>query len=268
MILNINNTAPAETTGGKLQPHINEYGNVNITSGIPEGLARIEYDPILKKLGVQYAKAMCGFKKRKRQFYPEFSGVVIDESHKQMVADAIAQRDESKRLRVIKSRRKITEKMNSKMVAEALYVLNKHAKSDKSLYSTKDRVLTKFTPSEFHVNTFMHTPREYIIRKYYYDESEYEYDLSICDHDDYGRPYLSFAPVKQTNCYNYYEIEGFGFHSPTETNSYGLPEKQIGDGSPFESPRGVNIEKLGKRLSLERSKIILDLFCGDSGCEN
>ena len=254
--------------GGQLQKHINEFGNVNIASGVPDGLARVEYDPILKKLKIPYAKAMNGFKKRGGRYFPLFGGVVIEIERKKELEDAITMRLETKRLREQKSLVKIKAKLTTKLVGEALYVLNKHAKSDKSLYATKGRVLNRFAPAECHINTFKDIVRKYIIRSHYDDEDAYESDLFLCEHDDEGRPYINGRKITKTQYYNFYEIEGFGFHSPTGSNSLGLPEKKIGDGEMFIAPRVIDAKKLGKRMSLETAKLILNQFCQSNGANN
>jgi hypothetical protein len=151
--------------------------------------------------------------------------------------------------------------MSIELVGQALYVLNKYAKEDKRLYHDKERTLRYFPATELHVNTFKGEVREYVIRRNYEDEDEYDAALMEAIEDEQGRPYISGGIQPQTRMYLYYEVGGFGFHSPTEFKPNNLTEKQIGDGLlPFVAPRGIDLEKLGKRISLKRAKMILNVY--------
>lgn len=77
-------------------PIANQYGNVDVRSGVPAGYAHFpgkRLSVTCKALGIDFAEAMDGFARSKQGYKPTFDGVVVREEDAPRLREALAQRD-------------------------------------------------------------------------------------------------------------------------------------------------------------------------------
>lgn len=95
------------TVGGPI-PGVNNYGNIEVTSGIPQGCVHVDDEAArvaALKLGLEFAPAVTSFRKERGQLKPVYSGCVIwarDEAELRAAAEEERQRLEE----VMRSKRR------------------------------------------------------------------------------------------------------------------------------------------------------------------
>ena len=68
---------------------VNEYGNIVITDGVPDGLVHVDLPQLgstCKRLGIEFAKPVVGW----TDYGPILSGVVIQEADRPILEEALA----------------------------------------------------------------------------------------------------------------------------------------------------------------------------------
>ena len=74
---------------------VNAYGTVDLTGGLPAGLAQItepRCQPLCRMLGISYAPAFTGFAFDGYRYSPVLHGIVIDQRHESALRTAMAER--------------------------------------------------------------------------------------------------------------------------------------------------------------------------------
>lgn len=111
---------------------VNDYGNVVITDGVPEGLVHVDLPrmgPTCKRVGIDYAKAIVGWsevgRSGSRKRYPVTSGVVIRNSDLPKLEEALAEKD-----------KKEEQQIDRLPILAALFTLNRRAKRCRDLAQT------------------------------------------------------------------------------------------------------------------------------------
>lgn len=109
---------------------ITEYGNVDITSGVPDGFVHVDVPrvgPTCNRLGIEYGKALVGwdYGRYGGHSYPRLRGIVIRESDHPTLLKTLAEKEQRTELAIARLD-----------VVAALFCLNRKAKRCRDLAQT------------------------------------------------------------------------------------------------------------------------------------
>jgi hypothetical protein len=138
------------------------------------------------------------------------------------------------------------------LIGECLYVINKIAKQKPAYYDIKDAVRKACEKKGYIDNLVVHASksdnRDYIIRRDYEEDWEYEMAIDSAQRDERGRPYIPRGKIYLI--FDYWTIGAFGFHS-APTRAKNKPKDAIEIEENFLAPRDIENSTLKEKYCLK-----------------
>tara|TARA_R110002167_G_scaffold207033_2_gene411204 strand:+ start:959 stop:2035 length:1077 start_codon:yes stop_codon:yes gene_type:complete len=119
----------------------NQYGNIDVTGSVPNGFVHIKKSQainihhLLRKLNIDYAKAMVGFSRTNFGYKPKFNGVVIEERHHHILLSAITESQKQKAAEQKKAERARKKRQAEYKAAKIEELTTQYPKLDQHIIS-------------------------------------------------------------------------------------------------------------------------------------
>lgn len=247
----------------------NEYDNVNVTDGVPEGLIHIAeqfaYVPA-KKNNIPYKRAVVGFRRGRGGYYPEFSGLCVEQSLAQPILDYFQKKKEkaaevAEKKKLAAEKRKLAAEKKEKQWLTTINELSPLNRDD--LLCQELRYLNRYARTYRTKKTQIYDLKEkciqYLINREYLDRVEMHQQSLRCRCTEYNyqcdRCVFGIFKVVNLLCF-YFKVneKEYSWHRPTEEETVPFLSDRTLDISdidlPDELPPRFDPEESIKKLTL------------------